>query len=154
MKLSAREDIEAPIEHVYAQMADFDAIEKQVLRRGVELHRADAGGPGGLGRAWNATFEHRGKKRKAQARVADVDKPNGYVVFGNIGGIEAEFQIELVALSRNRTRVVAGLDMRPKTLSARLLIQSMKLGKSGLQRRFSKRLTDAAKIVGDRHQIV
>ncbi|MGC8201621.1 SRPBCC family protein [Aliiroseovarius sp. PTFE2010] len=153
MKLSTREDIEAPIEHVYREIADFDAIEKQVLRRGVVLERTDAGGPGGLGRAWKATFEHRGKTRKADARIADVGQPNGYVVFGTIGGVEAEFQIDLVALSRNRTRVVAGVEMRPKTLSARLLIQSLKLGKAGLQRRFARRMKNAAKIIGDRHTI-
>ena len=52
MKFSTREDIEAPIEHVWAQISNFDAFERQALRRGAEIARSDSQGAPGL--TWRA----------------------------------------------------------------------------------------------------
>ncbi len=63
------------------------------------------------------------------------------------GGVRADFEIELMALSHNRTRIRAGLDLRPVTLAARLLIQSLKFAKSNLDRRFAERMVEFARDV-------
>ena len=41
MKLSTREDIEAPIGTVFDAVTDFDGFERQLLRRGVDVTRDD-----------------------------------------------------------------------------------------------------------------
>ncbi|MFT6451247.1 MAG: hypothetical protein ACJA06_000728 [Halocynthiibacter sp.] len=151
MKFSTREDIEAPIEFVYQQVADFDGLEKQALRRGYALERVEAGDAQGMGTAWNARVPFRGKTRELKARISDVSAPTGYCIQSQSGGLGMDFEVELVALSRNRTRVVIGLEVRPNTLSSRLLVQSMKFAKSNLQKRFSRRVGEFAVEIGDRY---
>ena len=56
-----------------------------------------------------------------------------------------------IALSRKRTRVIVGLDMRPRTLSARLLIQSLKFAKANLYSRFEARVGRFAKDIEDQY---
>lgn len=43
--------------------------------------------------------------------------------------------VGLVALLKTRTRILVSLDLRPTTLSSRLLVQSLKLAKDKLTNR-------------------
>ena len=63
---------------------------------------------------------------------------------GRSGGLETRTIIECVALSRSRTRISFDAVLTPKTLSARLIVQSMKLAKGKIDRKFKLRLADAA----------
>ena len=64
MKSSTREDIEAPIDYVYARVTDFQGFERQALRRGADVQRIDGGSAIRLGAAWDVAFKFRGKDRK------------------------------------------------------------------------------------------
>ena len=55
-------------------------------------------------------------------------------------------------LSQNRTRIAIPVEMSPKSLSARLFLQSLKLAKSNLTRRFKLRVTEFAEEVEDRYR--
>lgn len=147
MKLSTREDIAAPpIEAVFAELSDFDGFERAALRRGgAEVMRTDDDGVVGVGMAWRAQFPFRNRERVADLQLVEFDRPNGMKVFSKISGVEAEIAIDLVALSRSRTRMAMSVDMRPKSIPARLMIQSMKLAKGSLTKRFQKRVADYAR---------
>jgi hypothetical protein len=56
----------------------------------------------------------------------------------------------LVPLSPNRTRVNLVLKMSPKTLSARLLVQSFKLARSSINKRFKARMAQYAREIENR----
>lgn len=151
MKFSTREDIEAPIEFVFDEVSDFDRLERQALRRGVKFKRVSAGDANGLGLGWHAKVNFRGKPREVDAEISEVDVPNGYTVSSKTSGIEAVLTVELVALSRQRTRLAVGLEVTPRSLSGRLLVQSLKLAKASLQRRFDNRIADYAQGMGERY---
>ncbi|MEE9387072.1 MAG: SRPBCC family protein [Paracoccaceae bacterium] len=144
MKFSTRQDIAAPIDFVFDRTADFDAIERQAMRRGIEIDRADDLGCNGTGMRWNIQFPYRGKRRKVKGELTEYDVPNRYLIRSVSGGVEADFDVEFLALSRNRTRVIVGLQLSPKSLSARLLVQSLKLTKSSLDDRFANRIAKFA----------
>jgi carbon monoxide dehydrogenase subunit G len=142
MKISTQEDIEAPIEKVFAAITDFDGFERAALRRGIEVQRK--GDQSGAGLSWAIRLVARGKPREILARVEKVDSPNSVTFGGESGGIVGAGSAELVALSRNRTRLKVGLDMRATILTSRIFLQSLKLAKSQFERRLSQRLGDFA----------
>lgn len=151
MKFSTREDIEAPIEHVFAHISDFANFERRALRHGGNVVRID-GGPLRIGSAWDIAFKFRGRDRQMRAEVTHLDEPNGYVVTTLSGGMSIVTEVELVALSRGRTRLLVAMDLRAKTLTARLLLQSMKLAKTKLTKRYKARVLEFAEDIEDAHR--
>jgi len=152
MKFSTREDIEVPIDKVFQAVTNFDAFERQALRRGAEVSRQDTFGKPGVGSEWAMKFVFRGKKRQVQAKITQFDGPNGYLAETDSGGIEGLVAVELVALSPRRTRMHFSIDLTPRTLSARLLVQSLKFAKSNLNKRFSTRVWQFAQDIEIKHK--
>ncbi len=151
MKFSTRQDIEAPVDFVFGRATDFSAFEKQALRRGIEIARTDDLTVAAPGMRWNATFAFRGKPRRIDAELAAFDDPNAFLIQSATGGVESDLVVDFMALSRSRTRVVVGLDMRPKTLSARLFIQSLKFAKANLYGRFETRVARFARDIEEQY---
>lgn len=150
MEFTSREDIEAPIEQVFAVLSDFEGYERQGLRRGAEIRRTDSSREPGVGMAWDVKFRFRDKDREMKIGVSSFDRPNDIAVTLDSSGIDGGLKIELVALSRNRTRMNAVADMQPQTLAARLLIQSLKLARGNLKKRFHNRIADFAQDIEER----
>lgn len=144
MKFTTKEDIDCPIAHVFAQAADFAGFERQAMRRGAEVRKRDQLAQPGLGSAWDIAFKFRNRDRNLKAEVTSWDPPNGYSVTSATSGIDGAVVIELVALSVARTRLTVSIDLEPRTLGARLLVQSLKLARGTLQRRFELRVADYA----------
>lgn len=150
MKLTATEDIEAPLDRVFAEVTNFEMIERQALRRGVDVRRTDTLAGPCEGMTWTANFAFRGKARKATICLSGY-RVSEQVVFDNsIGGLDAQFVMDLVALSRTRTRLNVVTELKPTTLSARLLVQSLKLAKGGIDKRFRHRMAGLAKDLENR----
>jgi uncharacterized protein YndB with AHSA1/START domain len=145
MQVTATEDIAAPIEHVFAELTDFTALERQALRRGIDVRRKFKGATPEIGEAWEARFRFRGKERDARIQLDTQDAPNALAFTGISGGLETRTTIELVPLSPNRTRVNVAFKMIPNTLSARLLVQSFKLARSNINKRLQKRMAGYAR---------
>ncbi len=149
MEFSAKEDIEAPIEQVFAVITDFDAVERQALRRGIKVTRThDAGNE--VGTEWSAGFKFRGKEMSADIRLAERNAPELVVFAAKAGGLDTGMSVDLTALSPRRTRMTVTAQMQPKTLSARLLVQSLKLAKGRVTRKFSVRVAQYAKSIEER----
>ena len=145
MKFSAREDIEAPLDRVYAHVTDFAGFERQLLRRGADVRRVDAAPVVAAGSAWDVAFTFRGRERRVRATVARLDAPSDVVIDMAANGLDGVTTVELVALSPQRTRLAVSIELSAKSLSARLLLQSLKLAKANLTNRFKKRVAEFAK---------
>lgn len=138
MKFSTRKDVEAPADYVYDSLTDFDAIERQTLRRGYDVQRKSAGDANFVGMSWKLQVPFRNKQRHLDAKLVKADRPNEIEYHSISDGVTIDSTVELVALSRKRTRVVFGVEIKPSTLKARLFLQSLKLAKSTLDTRFDK----------------
>lgn len=152
MKFSTNEDIEAPIDVVFEMLCDFEAFERSAMRRGAEVQRVDQLKVPGVGMMWNAMFELRGKRREVQVEMVTFDRPNEIVLETTSSGISGSMTFELIALSRARTRVKVELNIKPLNLSARLLVQSLKLAKNSLTKKYKLRIAEYAKGLEDRHK--
>lgn len=151
MKFSTREDIEAPIDAVFNMLCDFESFERAAMRRGADVQRLDNREEPGVGAMWEASFTMRGKRREIELELVEFDRPNDMAFESKSPGVLGRTGFELIALSRGRTRVMVSLELKPLNLSARLLVQSLKLAKGKLSQRFSARVAEYARGMEERY---
>lgn len=152
MRFTTKEDIEAPIGYVFEQLTDFARFERAALRRGADLQRLDTLDRPGAGMCWQARFRLRGRQRDVKIELTSYDPVNGMMFASRSDGLESAFIIDLIALSRNRTRLSLDLDLRPRNLAARLLVQSLKLAKTNLMRRYRQKAAEFAQATEDSYR--
>ncbi|MDJ0640601.1 MAG: SRPBCC family protein [Paracoccaceae bacterium] len=145
MKFSSREDIDAPIDDVFKAVTDFDAFERRMLRRGVDVTRNEEVPLDSVGAQWQANVSWRGRTHKVDAELVSLTPGEGYAIESRSGGVECMGVVDLVALSKSRTRMFVSIDLKPTTLSSRLFVQSLRLAKGNLTRRFKARVSEFAK---------
>ena len=150
MKFSAREDIEAPIGDVFDILSRFDSHERSAIRRGIEVQRRAGGTESGAGLEWESRFEARGRMREVHTRLTRYDPPSLMRFESLSNGMEGTVVLELLALSPRRTRLGVDIDLRARTLTARLFLQSLKLGRKSLMQKFRLKLEQFAKTVEER----
>lgn len=151
MEFRASRDIEAPIAFVFDQVTHFSTFERQALRRGAEVKRRDTLGQPGIGVGWDVTFTFRGKERQISAEVTEFDRPNGYRVQSVASSLETDVVVDLLPLSKGRTRMTITVTIAARSLGAKLMLQSLKVAKGSLNTRFQKRVEKFAMDVAERH---
>lgn len=151
MRFTAREDIGAPIEAVFAEIADFEGFERAAMRRGAEVARLGGDIAQGAGARWQVQFDFRNRARRADLEIVEFDRPNGLSLNALSSGLEVLTDIELLSLSRARTRLTVSTQLAAQSIAARLLLQSLKLARSNLTSRYQGRVSDFAKGIEARH---
>ena len=151
MQFTSKEDIEAPIEQVFAMLSEFESFERSAIRRGIEVIRTDQNTAPAAGYAWNARFKMRGKMRDLNLNLVSYEHPTVMRFESDSHGLAGVMVLDLMALSPKRTRMAVSLELNPKTLSARLLVQSLKLAKGNLTKRFKLKVAEYAKGMEERH---
>lgn len=152
MQFTTREDIEAPIEYVFDVVSNFEGFRRQAMRRGAEVARLDSLEKPGVGMSWALAFPFRGKRRNMEIEMTEY-APTSHMVFDSrMSGLNGQVTVDCLALSRGRTRLELNVKMKPKSLSARLLVQSMKLARSSLNKRFKVRVAEFAKTTEERYK--
>ena len=133
MRFAARADMDLPIDTAFDRLSDFAAFERIAAKRGVEVERT---GKAGSADAWHLKFRLRGKMRAMALTLDRCERPEALAFLGESKSFNLHGVITLIALSRTRTRLGTEIDVRPRTLSGRLFLQSMRLVKSGYSRKF------------------
>jgi len=139
MRFSTQHDIETPIEYAFEQLSDFAAFERVALRRGAEVTRVDTLTEPAPGMLWDARVILRGRRRRIRIELREFTPPALIFFEAQSDGFDITFRVELLALSRRRTRVGIALDLRPRSITSRLLLQSARLAKNKLNRRYKQR---------------
>lgn len=152
MKFSTKEDLEVPIDALFDMLSDFEGFERAAMRHGADVARTDDMETLGEGMRWDVKAQLRGKQREFEVSLATYDRPNQMDFKAVSKNMQGRLLVDLVALSRNRTRIRVELDVRPQTLSARLLMQSAKLARNTLNRRYKTRVAHFAEDLEDRHK--
>ena len=145
MRLSTREDINATPDHIFDHLADFTVFRGEALRRGVSMRRTDALSEPAAGMSWQIDFDYRGKARQVMADVQRFDRPEALDYRGLSGSYEVLLELRLMALARARTRLIVGIEVKPRTLGARLVVQSARLGRAGLEKKLAERVRGFAR---------
>lgn len=150
MKFSSRVDIAAPAEFVFDQLADFSTFERAARRKGVSLRRTDTLAAPGAGTAWDIGFRFRGRLRQLNAEITRFERPAALDYVGSSHGFELGLALQIVAPAEGRSRLHVALEAKPRTLGARLLLQSAKLGRGRIEHRFDERIATFGAALGAR----
>jgi hypothetical protein len=152
MKLTAKTDLEVPAAFVFASLIDNASWEREAIRNGVEVERPPSSPENGVGAEWRIRGHFRGKARKALIRIEEMASDQRMVLLIDSPSIEGNSRIEVMVLSPRRSRVRVDLEVKPKTLAARLFINTMRLAKGRVQARFEKGLGQLGGRIKDRYE--
>lgn len=145
MQFTARDDIAAPIEKVFAAVTDFETFERTILRRGGEIERTDTLQQPGVGMAWKIGVEFRGKDRTIDATITQFDRPELLEIMTHSAGIDGHITVELLQLSPRQTRLQVVTALKPTNMPARFLLQTLRLAKTSLLRRYRRKIRKFAR---------
>lgn len=145
MRLTARTDVEAPQAVVFDRLSHIPTIEALARERGAEVARLDDGTRGTAGAAWRLSVPLHGRARAATARVAAFDPADRIAVAADLEGVEAWLDLALAPLAPARTALSTELRLRPRTMTARLLVQPLRLARAQLEQRLRARIDAIAR---------
>jgi carbon monoxide dehydrogenase subunit G len=150
MELTSKEDVDAPLADVFEAISDFASFERSAIRRGVEVQRLSDATTPQLGMAWDVRADFRGKPRDLHLKLTSYEPSTLIAIDGESASLKGSSQFELLALSPRRTRLSVKVEIKAKTLSGRLLLQSLKLARSKVNKRFKQRVAEFASLTEDR----
>jgi uncharacterized protein YndB with AHSA1/START domain len=152
MKLTAKTDLEVPAADVFAALVDHQSWEREAIRNGVEVERPANTPDTGVGAEWRIRGHFRGKARKVLVRIDEFTQDQRLALGLDSPSIEGTTQLEVMVLSPRRSRLRVDLEVKPKTLAARLFINTMRLAKGRVQARFENRLGQLGTRIKDRYE--
>lgn len=147
MRLSARQDVDAPAEAVFAALADTAVWEGLARKRGIRVNRTDPGPALAPGAEWAVDLAWRGRMRHLSLRLADLDASVRIAVEATGESLDGGLAIDLQSMAPHRTRMTVRLDLRPRTLMARLAVQTLRIGRGQAEARFRDRIARIAQAI-------
>jgi hypothetical protein len=129
MKFKVSEDVDAPQAMVWARFTDFSGFEDDARKRGATLTRVGNWTDTALNVEWRGEVIIRGKSRPITAKVTQHVPQEFCVIESRIGGMMCHHEMSFMPISAAVTRVGLVLDLSANTLTARLLLQTLKLAR-------------------------
>ncbi len=151
MKLTAKTDLEMPAAAVFAILTDHPAWEREAIRNGVEVERPVDSPAMGVGAEWRIRGQFRGKARKVRVRIDEMTPDQRLALGIDSPSVEGTTRLEVLVLSPRRSRLRVDLEVKPKTLAARLFVNTLRLAKGRVQARFESRLNQLGARIRDRY---
>ncbi|MCP5087844.1 MAG: SRPBCC family protein [Rhodobacteraceae bacterium] len=152
MQFSSVQDINAPLDFAFAQISDFNAFEAYAMRTGAQVERKDSLTDVGPGLIWNFIGEIRGKVRDVDIELTGYRPPKKLEFQCRSPGIDGNIHIRALSLTRRQTRMKMVVDIQPLSIPARLVMQSARLAKKSLNRKFNHRVWEFANYIEGNYQ--
>lgn len=140
MKFSVRNDTDLSGERLFSAISDFSQIERMLVRRGAKIQRLSPQLVAEKGMAWDLTFDFKGKARELRLEVDQIDRPEKIVILGTGESLLATITMTVIALAANKSRIIFETEVKPRNMRARLMLQTAKLGKANLDRKFAQKI--------------
>ena len=147
MQFTSVQDINAPLDFVFTQLSDFESFEAYAMRVGAQVERRDNLTQPDAGLKWNFVGEVRGKTRTIDIELTRYERPTDLAFLCTSAGVLVVIEIGVMALTRKQTRIKISSDFKPQSISARLVMQSARLAKNSLNRKFNHRVWEFSNYV-------
>ncbi len=152
MEFVSKQNINAPAAHIFQQLADFDFYESYAMRVGAQVERLDAFTQPQPGMCWKIKGDFRGKSRDLELTLDSYTPSETLSYVCKTKSLDAEVNFYVIPLSQMKTRLKAVVNIQAKGLSARVALQSAKLAKKTLDRKFDTRMRDFADKIGEKYR--
>lgn len=152
MRFATKQDIEAPITDVYRIITDFEAWERSIMRRGTEVTRMDKLQTNAPGMRWASRFNFRGKAQNIEVELMQLEAPALMRFAGVSDSMDGLGSVELMELSAKRTRMHVTVELTPRSMAARIFMQSLRLARARMDRSFSLRVAQFAGDIENRYR--
>ena len=154
MRFATKQDIEAPIADVFRIISDFETWERAAMRRGAEVSRTDKLRAAVAGMRWATRFSYRSKPRNMELELTQIEAPSLLRFAALSKSVEGVASIELMELGGKRTRMHVVMEVSPRSLTARLFLQSLRLARARIDRKFDQRAAQLAGEIEARYRTV
>jgi len=144
MKIAATRDFKRAREKVFASFADPARMDAVLGSLGANLRRE---GDGGVGTIWHLDVTSGGKLRPVAITSVEVRPPEVLVLQAASEMLDADVVFAFADLSEGGCQVAAEIDLAPKTLTARVAIQTLRLARGKIEQKMVRALTALGKPV-------
>lgn len=142
MKFSTRENLDIPADELFDRASDFQRLERVLSHRGAQLTRIDPATDPGTGIGWNIGFDLRGKPRQVRMDVVSFNRPEGYTMRGASDLFDIEIVVTVIGFSAQKSRLMVEMEVKPRNMRARLIMQTARLGKAQLDKKYAARISE------------
>lgn len=153
MRFATKQDIEAPMEDVFRILSDFEAWERSIMRRGIEVERIDKLQSVAAGMRWSSRFTFRSKPHNVKVELTEIDPANLLRFAMQTQSVNGAGTFELMELSAKRTRMHVVLEVTPQSMAARIFMQSLRLARGKMDRAFDQRVAQLSGDVENRYRV-
>ncbi|MDD9718346.1 SRPBCC family protein [Dinoroseobacter sp. PD6] len=150
MQFRASEVVTGPIDLVFAGLSDMAHYERDALARGVQVERLDNLPRPAPGMQWRVPFRAKGRDRVAEFALVKLAAPTGMRFEGRVQGLFFESDFDCRVLDPDATEVTITTKLRAKSISAKVILQSMKLARASLAKQYRKRVRKSLRELEDR----
>ncbi|MDZ4135497.1 MAG: SRPBCC family protein, partial [Paracoccaceae bacterium] len=106
----------------------------------------------GPGMAWLVQFPYRGKDRKVAIRLTDQKADQCLGFAGSSAMVDGSVTLDLLEMGAKRTRVTVVTEIKPRTLTARLFLQTLRLARARMTKRYQTRIAQLGADIEDRYR--
>ncbi len=145
MKFDAHQTVAAPPQTVLDEVPA--GFERLAAGYGADVIRIDDGTAGPAGAAWRVDFAYRGHRKSVEIRTARYDPAAQLCMEGESDGLRVTAAAVVEGPGTGPTALSLGFQLAARTLTARLLMQPLKLAHGSLSRRLDAHLAEFARRV-------
>jgi carbon monoxide dehydrogenase subunit G len=138
MKLTATEDVAAPIDAVWSRLSDLPDWERRMNERLDAPLRRSPEGPIGPGTRWQGTADMKGKSIAIDMRLVAQEVPGHLRLEGTLGGIDVSLDARLEATGPAATRLHVVTEATARSIASKLALKAVQLALGPLEERYAK----------------
>ena len=152
MIFETREEVDVPRDFAFARFANFTRYEQAARGYGADIRRVNGFTEVAEGVSWRGSVVVRGKTRGVEATVTRLARPEHAQLQTVVGGMTVDVDLFFEELAPERTLVRATARLKASTLAARLILQTVKLGRRQIQAKIDSRIVGLANQFEDEYR--
>jgi uncharacterized protein YndB with AHSA1/START domain len=145
MKLAAGTRINAPVDAVWAEVAEEQFWAELLTALGLELKRVEGSAPGmSEGAAWEAHSKHKLISGKVGLEVEKVERPHRIVLKTVVAGIDGTVRVMVKEVESEASRLRVVTELSSKGPMGKMTMSALKLASGQIEQRYRAAVHNAA----------